>query len=82
MSPATVSRVLHRAGLSRLRDLGPPEQVRGYGREYVHVCIDDHSRLSSSQIHADEKALSAIPPQGRRRLVQAARCESDLCHDR
>ena len=106
MSPATVSRVLHRAGLSRLRDPDPPEQVRryereapgdlihldirkpgrferpghrvtgkrtrrsrprsraigGYGREYVHVCIDDHSRLSFSQIHADEKALSAIVP--------------------
>ena len=104
VSPATVSRVLHRAGLSRLRDLDPPEQVRryereapgdlihidikklgrferpghrvtgkrtrrsrprsraigGYGWEYVHVCIDDHSRLSFSQIHADEKALSAI----------------------
>ena len=82
VSPATVSRVLHRAGLSRLRDPDPPEQVHcyehevpgertrqssprnraigGYGRKYVHVCIDDHSRLSFSQIHADEKALSAI----------------------
>ena len=104
VSPATVSRVLKRAGLSRLKDLEPAEPVRryehaapgelihldikklgrfervghritgnrkgqsnprgrkqgGYGWEYVHVCIDDHSRLSFSQIYADEKAVSAI----------------------
>ncbi|RNC97048.1 MAG: IS481 family transposase [Oricola sp.] len=104
VSPATVSRVLSRAGLSRLKDIDPAEPVRryerkhpgemihldikklgrferpghrvtgdrtgqsnprsgpakGYGWEYVHVCIDDHSRLSFTQIHADEKAVSAI----------------------
>ena len=104
VSPATVSRVLNRAGLSRLKDLEPAEPVRryerenpgdmihldikklgrfervghritgdrrgqsnprgrktgGYGWEYVHVCIDDHSRLSFSQIYADEKAVSAV----------------------
>ena len=98
-SPATVSRVLRRAGLSRLRDLEPAEPVkryerkrpgelihldikrlgkfsrkghritgdrtgqantRGIGWEYVHVCIDDNSRLSFTQIHANEKAISAI----------------------
>jgi len=103
VSPATVSRVLRRAGLSRLKDLAPAEPVRryerkapgemihldikklgrferkghritgdrtrqsnprtrkqgGYGWEYVHVAIDDHSRLSFSQIHPDEKAVSA-----------------------
>jgi len=26
----------------------------------MHVCIDDHSRLSFTQIHPDEKAVSAI----------------------
>jgi transposase InsO family protein len=103
-SPATVSRVLKRAGLSRLKDIDPAEPVRryelsapglmihldikklgrferpghrvtgertgqsnprsgaakGYGWEFVHVAIDDHSRLSFTQIHQDEKALSAI----------------------
>ncbi len=99
VSPATVSRVLRRAGLSRLRDLEPAEPVRRYERahpgelihldikrlgkfertghritgdrtgqsnsrgigwEYVHVCVDDASRLSFTQIHEDEKAVSAI----------------------
>ncbi|QBY02703.1 IS481 family transposase [Rhodophyticola sp. CCM32] len=99
VSPATVSRVLRRAGLSRLRDLEPAEPVRRYEREhpgelihldikrlgkfertghritgdrtgqsnsrgigweYVHVCVDDASRLSFTDIHPDEKAVSAI----------------------
>jgi len=104
VSPATVSRVLKRAGLSRLKDLEPVEPVRryeratpgeiihldikklgrfertghritgdrrgqsgprarkagGYGWEYVHVCIDDHSRVSFSQIYPNEKATSAV----------------------
>lgn len=103
VSPATVSRVLRRAGLSRMRDLEPamPERRYEYGApgglihldikrlgkfdrvghritgnrtgqstqrsrrdgpgwEYVHVCIDDHSRLSFTQIHPDERAVSAV----------------------
>jgi transposase len=104
VSPATVSRVLRRAGLSRLRDLELAAPVRRYERahpgemihldikklgrfervghritgdrtgqsnrrsskaggtgwEYVHVCIDDTSRLSFTQIHPDEKAVSAV----------------------
>jgi transposase InsO family protein len=103
VSAATVSRVLKRAGLSRMKDLDPIEPQRRYeykkpgemihldikklgrfnrtghritgdrkgqsnqrangtapGWEYVHVCIDDHSRLSFSQIHTDEKAVSAV----------------------
>ncbi|MEW4459947.1 IS481 family transposase [Roseibium algicola] len=103
VSAATVSRVLKRAGLSRLKDLEPAEAVRRYehaapgdmihldikklgrfnrighkitrnrsgqsnqrangtapGWEYVHVAIDDHSRVSFSQILADEKAVSAV----------------------
>lgn len=104
VSSATVSRVLKRAGLSRLKDLEPPQPVRryerktpgemihldikklgrfkrpghrvtgdrrgqstprtskqgGYGWEYVHVAIDDHSRLSFTQLHANEKAVSAV----------------------
>lgn len=99
VSPATVSRVLKRAGLSRMRDLLPPEPVvrytykepgglihldikklarfervghrisgdrtgqsnaRGVGWEFVHVCIDDASRIAVTGIYPDEKAVSAI----------------------
>jgi len=99
VSPATVSRVLRRAGLNRIRDLEPAEPVvryerehpgelihidikklgrfdkvghritgdragqsnsRGIGWEFVHVCIDDASRIAFSQILPDEKKESAI----------------------
>ena len=100
VSPATVSRILRRLGLNRMRDLEPAEPVcryerahpgemihidikklgrfdkighritgdrtgqsnsRGVGWEFVHVCIDDHSRVAFSQILPDEKAESAVP---------------------
>ena len=100
VSPATVSRVLKRAGLSRLKDLDPAEPVRRYEREapgdmihidikklgrfdrvghrvtgdrtgqsnrsrragweYVHVSIDDASRIAFSQILANERKESAV----------------------
>lgn len=99
VSPATVSRVLHRLGLSRMRDLEPAEPVRRYEREhpgellhldikklgrfervghritgdrtgqgnsrgvgweFVHVCIDDASRVAFTQIMPDEKKRSAV----------------------
>jgi transposase InsO family protein len=99
VSPATVSRVLRRAGLSRMKDLAPAEPVvryeyaepgglihldikrlgrfhrvghritgdrtgqgnsRGVGWEYVHVCIDDASRIAFTDIFSDEKAVSAV----------------------
>ena len=99
VSAATVSRILRRLGLNRIRDLEPAEPVRRYEREkpgemihidikklgrfdkighritgdrtgqsngrgvgweFVHVCIDDHSRVAFSQILPDEKAESAI----------------------
>ena len=99
VSPATVSRVLTRAGLRRLRDLEPAEPVRRYQREhpgellhldikklgrfdkvghritgdrrgqsnsrgigweYVHVCIDDASRVAFTRILPDEKQHSAV----------------------
>ena len=99
VSPATVSRILRRLGLNRIRDLEPAEPVRRYEREkpgemihidikklgrfdkighritgdrtgqsngrgvgweFVHVCIDDHSRVAFSQILPDEKAESAV----------------------
>jgi transposase InsO family protein len=100
VSPATVSRVLRRLGLNRIRDLEPAEPARRYeyaapggmihidikklgrfdkighritgdrtgqsnsrgvGWEFVHVCIDDHSRVAFSEIKPDETADSAIP---------------------
>jgi transposase InsO family protein len=99
VSAATVSRILRRLGLNRMRDLEPAEPVRRYEREhpgdmihldikklgrfdkighritgdrtgqsnsrgvgweYVHVCIDDNSRVAFSQILPDEKAVSAV----------------------
>lgn len=99
VSPATVSRVLARAGLSRLKDLAPAEPVRRYERdapgdmihidikklgrfdrvghritgdrtgqsnnrgigwEFVHVCIDDASRVAFLQILPDERKESAV----------------------
>ena len=96
LSPATVSRVLRKVRLSRMRDLDPPEPARRYEREhpgelihidvkklgrftapghrvtgdkatkhtrvgweFVHVCIDDASRIAFSQILVDEKKESA-----------------------
>src|SRR5579862_4683483 len=100
VSPATVSRILRAAKLSRAKDLEPAapviryerktpgelihldikklgrfEQVghritgdrtgqsnnRGVGWEYVHVAIDDASRLAFSAVMKDETAMSAVP---------------------
>jgi len=100
VSPATVSRILRAAKLSRAKDLEPAAPVvryerkapgemihidikklgrfekpghrvtgdrtsqsnsRGVGWEFVHVCIDDHSRVAFSQIHPDETKESAVP---------------------
>jgi transposase InsO family protein len=98
VSPATVSRILRRLGLSRLRDLAPAEPVRRYERErpgelihldikklgrfeavghritgdrrqgesrgagweFVHVSIDDASRIAFSRILPDERKESAV----------------------
>jgi transposase InsO family protein len=107
VSPATVSRILRRARLSRIRELEPAEPVVRYERatpgelihidikklgrfeqvghritgdrtrqsstrgqrggktwgagwEFVHVCIDDASRIAFSQILPNEKKESAM----------------------
>lgn len=99
VSPATVSRILKRAGLSRLKDIAPAEPVRRYERalpgemihidikklgrfervghritgnrigqslsrgvgwEFVHVSIDDASRIAFGQILPDERKESAV----------------------
>jgi len=97
LSRATVSRILRRRKLSRVRDLEPPQPVARYeherpgdllhldikklgrilrpghrvtgnpadrtrrvGWEYVHVAIDDHSRIAFSAIFPDETAPSTV----------------------
>jgi transposase len=99
VSPATISRILRRLGLSRIQALEPAAPVRRYEREhpgelihidikklgrfdrvghrmtgdrtrqskgrgvgweFVHVCIDDASRVAFSQILPDEKKESAV----------------------
>ena len=49
VSPATVSRILKRAGLSRLKDLEPPEPVRRYERQHpgelIHIDIKKLGRF-------------------------------------
>jgi Transposase and inactivated derivatives len=99
VSPATVSRVLKRHGLTKLKALEPAEPVRRYEREppgelihidikklgkfnkighritgdrtgqsncrgvgweFVHVCIDDASRIAFSQVMRDEKKGCAV----------------------
>jgi len=99
VSAATVSRILRRLRLSRIRDLEPAAPVRRYERaapgemihidikklgrfsrigrritgdrtgyshcrglgwEFVHVCIDDHSRVAFSEIKPDQTADSAV----------------------
>jgi transposase InsO family protein len=46
---------------------------RGPGWEYVHVAIDDHSRIGFATIHADETARSAC-----RALINAVRYYASL----
>ncbi|KFC63899.1 Integrase catalytic region [Bosea sp. LC85] len=50
VSPATVSRILRRARLSRMRDLDPTEPARGYERalpgELIHLDIKELNRFS------------------------------------
>jgi transposase InsO family protein len=103
ISPATVSRILTAAGLSRLKALEPAEPVRRYERqhpgelihldikklgrfhqvghritgdrtrqssprgrregagwEFVHVCVDDASRIAFTMILPDETKESAV----------------------
>jgi transposase InsO family protein len=99
ISSATVSRILRRLGLNRIRDLEPAEPIRRYEREhpgelihidikklgkfnrighritgdrtgqsntrgvgweFVHVCIDDASRVAFSRVMKDEKKGSAV----------------------
>jgi transposase InsO family protein len=96
LSPATVSRVLRRLKLSRIRDLEPRpavvryehrapgdmvhfdikrlvkikrpshrvtgdrrDGVKGIGAEFLHIAIDDHSRLAFTAMDPDQRETSA-----------------------
>ncbi len=108
LSRATVSRILRRRKLSRMRDLEPrppvlryehaapgdllhldikklgriakpghrvtgnlADRTRRVGWEYVHVAIDDHSRIAFSAIFADERACSTVAFLGQARAYYA-----------
>jgi transposase InsO family protein len=97
LSRATVSRILGRLKLNRMRDLDPPpvvqryehpspgdllhldikrlvkiarpshrvtgnrrDKVPGIGAEYVHIAIDDHTRIAYSAIYPDETRASVL----------------------
>jgi len=97
LSRATISRILRRAGMNRLRSLDPPPPVqryeharpgdlihfdikrlarivepghrvhgdrtrksRGAGYEYLHIAIDDHTRLAFAALLPDQKHSSAL----------------------
>ncbi len=48
----------HRAGHRATADRS--RASRGAGWEFVHVAVDDHSRIAFSRILSDERALSAV----------------------
>jgi transposase InsO family protein len=50
----------NRVGHRMTGDRTLPRSGRGIGWEYVHVCIDDHSRIAFADIRPDEKKESAI----------------------
>src|ERR1700678_693701 len=96
IAPATVSRILRRLKLNRIRDLEPQppvvryehqapgdllhfdikrlvkierpshrvtgdrrDTVRGIGAEFLHIAIDDHSRIAFTAMYPDQKESSA-----------------------
>lgn len=52
--------MLKRVGRRARGDRDGQSDVRGIGREFVHVYIDDHSRLGFAEVIAKEKKESAI----------------------
>jgi len=96
IGPATVSRILRRLKLNRIRDIEPQppavryehqapgdllhfdikrlvriqrpshrvtgdrrDTVRGIGAEFLHIAIDDHSRIAFTAMYPDQKEQSA-----------------------
>ena len=50
----------HRITGSRTGQNTQRSKRAGPGWEYVHVCVDDASRLAFTKVHPDEKAVSAV----------------------
>ena len=53
-------RIGHRITGDRTGQSNPRSTGKGCGWEFVHVCIDDASRVSFTQIHPNEKAPGAV----------------------
>ena len=67
ISKATVSRVLRRAGLSRLSDLRPPESVQRYEREQpgelLHIDIKKLGRIERPGHRVTGNPARLVPPR-------------------
>ena len=48
-----IARIGHRINADRR------SRVRGIGWEYLHVCVDDHSRVGTAEMYPDEHGLTA-----------------------
>jgi transposase InsO family protein len=55
-----LGRIQRGAGHRVTGNRGPGQRARGAGWEYVHIAIDDATRLAYVEVLADEKATSAI----------------------
>jgi transposase InsO family protein len=55
-----LGRIERGAGHRVTGNRGPGQRARGAGWEYVHVCIDDCTRLAYVEVLTDEKATTAI----------------------
>lgn len=55
-----LGRIKNGAGHRVSGNRGPGQRARGAGWEYVHVCVDDHSRLAYVEVLDDERAVTAI----------------------
>jgi hypothetical protein len=76
LEPAQPVRRYERAGHRITGERAGQNRSRGIGREYLHLAVDDHSRLAYSQILPDEKRrsfpalsvqrLAVLPPARRR----------------
>ena len=57
------------------------KQRKTVGVEYVHVAVDDHSRLAYAELLSDEKATTddRLPPPRRRLLRAGMASRSSAC---
>jgi transposase InsO family protein len=55
-----LGRIAGGAGHRITGNRGPGQRARGVGWEFVHVCVDDATRLAYVEVLADEKATTAI----------------------